>query len=297
MGLALPAGAPLDKAIGDVHSLPLNSWDQIALGLESEEINAAFINIPLAMDLFDRGLDIALLMFTHRGGSRMICPSGVSRIQDFKGRSVLIPHKLSVQHMLLHRFLDAQGMGLENIFSPETVCAEPVPPFLMPEMASLDKVGDIAGFICEAPFGTRELEQGRARQLLATRDLWPDHPCSAFVVRRHLLENMGKEVETLVQRFFRCADLLDAGTGRDKKDALRPLPVRAKEFLKYDHLTAGNLADAGVRYAPKMLVPDSGLLDIIQQYMGKTMGLLGTIELKDFIMPEFARNALGELDI
>lgn len=302
MGLALPRRlspiGPLPEAPAEVHALPLNSWEQIASGLESDEINAAFINIPLAMDLFDRGLDIALLMFTHRGGSRMTCSPGVKRIPDFKGKSVLIPHLLSVQHMLLYRFLDARGMVLEKSWSPETVCAEPVPPFLMPEMTSKDQAGDIAGFICEAPFGTRAVEQGQARHLLASRDLWPDHPCSAFVVRRALLESHPKIIENLVLSFFRCAALLDTDTGKAKKED-DVLMAQASNFLKLpEKIIAGVLESSGVTYAPELLVPDAALLDIIQQYMGRTMGLLsGTINLEDFIMPAFARKALGELDI
>lgn len=278
----------------DVHLLALNSWDQISRGLESNEINAAFINIPLAMALASQGMDIAMLMFTHRGGSRMICPPGVKQITDFKGKSVLIPHKLSVQHMLLHKFMDARGMGLKNVTSPKSVCAEAVPPFLMPEMTARDKTGDIAAFICEAPFGTQAVEQGQARQLLSTQDLWPDHPSSAFVVHHSLLENRGKDIQTIVHAFFCCAAFMDTrmAQGKNFDDAIQP---RATEFLKQPDITANALESAGVSYTPSLLVPDIGLLDIIHRYMGKTMGLIGPLDLNQFIMPAFGQDALGKL--
>ncbi len=280
-----------------VQRLGLNSWEQIARGFESDEINAAFINIPLAMGLFEQGLDIVLLMFTHRRGSLMICPSGINQIPDFKGRSILIPHRLSVQHMLLHKFLDARGIELRNTWSAKAVCAEPIPSVLMPEMTARDKTADIAGFVCEAPFATAELEQGNLRQVLATGDLWPDHPCSAFLVRRELLENQGKRIKNLVRSLFRSAATLDT-IDQEEKNTKDDLMAQASSFLKQPRQTiAAAIEHSGISYAPERLVPDLTPLDIIQKYMGQTMGLIsGNIDLKAFTRPEFARDALKEAD-
>lgn len=191
-----------------IHTQQLNAWDQVSRGLESGDINAAFISIPLAMALYQQHTDIALLMFTHRGGSRMAVGTGVKQIKDFKEKSLLIPHRLSVQHLLLHRFLDARNL-IPATGAPQTICTEPVPSFLMPEMAANDRAGDIAAFICEEPFGTRAVDQGGAKPLLITQDLWPDHPGSAFVVHRTLLDTHEKDLARLVAHFFHTAAFFD----------------------------------------------------------------------------------------
>jgi len=253
------------------------------------------------MDLFARGLDIALVMFTHRGGSRLVITDKVKRIADFKGKSVLIPHKLSIQHMLLHKFLDAKGI-LGNNASSNTVSIEPVPPILMPEMITMDKAEVIAGFIGEDPFAIQAVARGPARQLLATCDLWPDHPGSAFVVRRNLLKTRAEDIAILVRCFFRCAESLDANLTRGKKRGKKEnidLPSLAANFLKQPrNIAAMAFKKGGSTYPPASLVPDSGMLEIIRHYMGETMGLLSSFtNLDNFIEPDFARNALGELDI
>ncbi|MCG8551217.1 MAG: ABC transporter substrate-binding protein, partial [Desulfobacterales bacterium] len=123
-----------------------HSWNQMSNLLTCGTINGAFITIPMAMDLYAKGLDIRLLMFTHRGGSMIVKNNhpAVAQIKDFAGRSVLIPNALSTQHMLLHRLLASAGLLLGNPDNPEaSVYREPVSPYLMPEMLQQDTDHDI----------------------------------------------------------------------------------------------------------------------------------------------------------
>src|SRR3989339_67405 len=47
----------------------MNSFHQVHESILNQEIDGAFITASLAMDLFASGIDIRLLMFTHRSGS------------------------------------------------------------------------------------------------------------------------------------------------------------------------------------------------------------------------------------
>ncbi|WDP92700.1 MAG: ABC transporter substrate-binding protein [Desulfobacter sp.] len=288
-----PAAPRLTGSVPEIYLQPLNSWEQVARGLQSGDINAAFISIPLAMALSQQKQDIALVMFTHRGGSRMAAATGVKQIKDFRGKSVLIPHALSIQNMLLHRFLDARNLIPEKAGDRRGVCAESIPSFLMPEMAARDH-GEIAALICEAPFGTEAIDRGGARHLLATQDLWPDHPGSAFVVHRDLLKGREADISALVSFFFRCAEFIDARI-QAQDDALVPL---AADFLqKPAGLVRRALAAACIRYTPELLVPEPELLSVIARYMGENMGLLpGPIDMENFVVPGFARQALEEFN-
>ena len=121
----------------DVITFSMRSWEQIEKGFSSGDINAAFMDIAQAMYLFDKGSAISMLMFTHRAGSKIIVPEQIQKLTDFKGKSVLIPHRFSIQHILVHRLLSAGKLkiaGLET--SKKSVDIESVPCALMPEMAN-----------------------------------------------------------------------------------------------------------------------------------------------------------------
>ena len=75
--------------------------------------------------------------------------------------------------MLVHRLLSAGNLKIAGSGKlVEHVGIESIPCALMPEMANLDLDGDIAAFICPAPFGDAEVEKKEFRHLLISRDLW-----------------------------------------------------------------------------------------------------------------------------
>ncbi len=238
----------------------MNSWEQISRGLRKDEIDGAFINTPLAMDLFDAGLDIVLLMFAHRGGSQLVGNPQISKIADFSGKSVLVPHPLSVQHMLLHKFMGTKGMDLGTDHRPDAVQAEFVPPGLMPEMMSGDEDKDIAAFMTADPFATFAIDRGYGKRLLNSQNLWKDHPCCGFVIRRDLVEANQKEVEALIRLCFESAFILDRHrTGKLALDQAT-LGLAANFLGQSKRITARAIKASGVSYTPDLLIPEPDLL-------------------------------------
>lgn len=281
----------------DVLTFNMRSWEQMEKGFSSGDINAGFMDIAQAMYLFDKGMAISMLMFTHRAGSRIIVPEQIQRLTDLRGKSVLIPHMLSIQHMLVHRLLNAGKLNTAGSAEPdESVGIEPIPCALMPDMANADFDGDIAAFICPAPFGDAEVEKKGFRHLLLSRDLWKDHPGSVFVVHQDLVETRGEDLALMVSCLLDSARQLDlymsspdtAAEGTDRT---------AASFLG---LSAGQLQrvlkTSGITYCPELLVPDMTILNIALEYMQTPMAVMpdGT-DLNGFIRPEFIHTALSEI--
>lgn len=279
----------------------MTAWDPLCQALKTRDVDAAFINLPLAMDLYDAGLDISLLMFAHRGGSRMIGHPKLSRVTDFSGRSVLIPHLLTVQHMLIHKFLNTRGVRLSTVrgradYDSRAAVAEPVPPGLMPEMLALDPDGDIAAFISPDPFATASVGQGVGKGLLTTQELWQNHPCCGFVIRNDLLDPYAREIEALIRIFFESAVILDHHVSGSHELDARTLGLAAEFLGQTPELSRAALTSSGIVFTPDLLRPFPDPLDIVQGYMGGEMGLLGgAADLETFINPVFAQNALTEL--
>ena len=129
-------------------------WNPVQEALGKGTVDAACILAPMAMDLFNFGVPIKMVLLAHKGGS--ICvrsTQGEYRepFQDFfRNKTFLIPHKMSVHHMLSHMFFStigikpgtAGGEGVDLNF-------EVVAPIKMPEYLSSNP--DTCGFMVAEP--------------------------------------------------------------------------------------------------------------------------------------------------
>lgn len=260
------------------------SWGQVCEKLVNGEINGAFLTLPEALNLFSKGLDIRLLMFTHRGGSLVLTgkTSKIKNVPDFKGKSVLVPSRLSVQHLLIHRMITSAGINMRaSDIDASQVTAEAVAPCLMPEILEQDADGDIAGFVVQEPFGTMAVRAGFAKRLCRTGDLWKNHPCSVFVLHQNVIDSVPEIVSRLLSFFRQAGQFLEL----ENPESFDPI---AGQFLD---LPAGEaaqiLADSDICFSPALLVPESGIVQTIQDYMSDAMGILEKkVDLNQFINPD-----------
>jgi NitT/TauT family transport system substrate-binding protein len=294
-----PAGDRLHHST--LENIPLNSWEQIGEKLRQGELHGAFITLPLAMDLFAAGLDISLLMFVHRSGSVMVKSrqSQIKSLADLKGKSILIPHRLSVQHLLLHKLLTAAGLnqdpGKACVTAAEKIFMESTSPFLMPQMLEKDRDHDIGAYIVPEPYGSQAIVKGAADRLCTSDSLWKNHPGCGFVVQKNLETTHGKALEELVSHFFQSAHLLD--TQIQPPSIENSLLDAAQNFLGQEKKVVRQaLLHSQINYSPEKLLPDREKLDIIQTYMTDTMGVMSqTIDLDAFVNPALANKALSEI--
>ena len=282
----------LTLAHSSLETSAMNSWDQVSDGLQEGEINAAFIPAPIAMDLFSSGLDIKLLMFAHRSGSIIVKNSNLDtkNIMDFKNKIVLVPSELSIQNMLLHRLLSAAKLKLgsyEDINAD--VKREIVNPFLMNEMLANDQDNDIAGFTVSEPFGTKAVIDGTATQVCTTQSLWKDHPCCVFVLKTSLIKQNHKAVQEIVSRFTQTGQNIE----KSKNEKIISM---AKDFLGQEkEITQHILLKTDMSFHPSLLIPDIDALDMIQNYMTDTMGVLkNKIEINHLVDASFILETIAE---
>ncbi len=263
------------KEINITHSTletkPMNAWDQVCDSLTEKSINGAFVSIPLAMDLFAAGLDIRLLMLTHRSGSVIVKSksAGIKNIADFKGRTILIPSELSIQNMLLHRLLSFAGLNLDaDDNAVPDVTLEVVNPFLMNEILSNDKDEDgIAGFAVAEPFGAEAVHNEIAVKVCTSQSLWKDHPCCAFVLDKSFMDQYPEAIEEIVALFVQ--------TGQYIEDKKKEILSMTQQFLdQKKEVTQHVLFKTAINFSPSLLIPDIGELNTIQNYMADSMGVL-----------------------
>lgn len=127
-----------------------------------------------------------MVLLAHKGGS--ICvrsTQGEYRepYQDFfKKKTFLIPHKMSVHHMLAHMFFSRIGIK-PGMAGGEAIDLnfEVVAPIKMPEF--LRGNPDTCGFMVAEPLGTKSIASGIAVLQFLSSQLWENHPCCVVAIR------------------------------------------------------------------------------------------------------------------
>ncbi|MCP4673392.1 MAG: ABC transporter substrate-binding protein [Desulfobacula sp.] len=249
----------------------MNSWDQVIDGLREQSINGAFIPAPIAMDLFASGLDIRLLMFAHRSGSVIVKNKNLNmeEIADFKGKTILVPSRLSIQNMLLHKLLSSANLKFSSHNDTSAdVTQEIVNPFLMNEMLKNDRDHDIAGFAVAEPFGTKAVLDKIADKICTSHSLWKNHPCCVFVLNTSFMNENPEAVQEIVSLFTHTGHSIEKSDRSENFNLAQEFLGHKKEEIEYI------LLRTDISFSPSLLVPDLEALNIIQNYMVDVMGVL-----------------------
>ncbi len=263
-------------------------WNEISDSLSDGSIDGAFVLAPTAMDLFKAGTGIKLILFTHKNGSILIKSkaANIQKIEDFKGKVVLIPYQLSIHNMLFHKLLAEKGLrpGTSNEAGVE-VFLEVMAPAMMPEAVQYDEEGEIAGYIVAEPIGSQAIKGGYGEEFCLSKDLWPNHPCCVFVVRDEIIGKYPDAINELT------ASLVHAGRFiEDNPDEASQIGA---SFLGQDtDVIKKVLTEPKDRIVTGKLFPVIEDLAAIQDYMCDKMGIIKSkIDLEKFVDTQFATAA------
>ncbi len=265
-----------------------NGWNEVADALSVKAIDGAFILAPTAMDLFKSGVSIKLLLLTHRNGSILVKSkrAHIEKIEDFAGKTVLIPYQLSIHNMLFHRLLSEKGLKPGRTVEKNIdVPLEVVAPFQMPEALELDEDGEIGGFIVAEPIGSQVIASGLGEEFYLSKDLWQGHPCCVFVMRDDIIEKYPDAVQELTNSFVRSGKAIDAQPD--------PAAIIGGKFLSQNvEVIRKVLTSPPDRITTSELFPVLEDLDIIQRYMMDEMKIMTSlIDLEKFVDTRFAKAA------
>ncbi len=265
-----------------------NGWNEVADALAVKSIDGAFILAPTAMDLFKSGTGIKLLLLTHKNGSILVKNkrANIEKIEDFAGKTILIPYQLSIHNMLFHKLLSEKGLKPGRTVDPGVdVPLEVVAPFQMIEALQYDEDGEIGGFIVAEPIGSQVIAKGLGEEFYLSKELWPKHPCCVFVVRDDVIKKYPEAVQEITTSFVKSGKAIDAQPG--------PAAVIGANFLSQDvDVIKRVLTQPADRITTGELLPILDDFETIQQYMMDKMKIMTSlIDLDKFIDTTFAKAA------
>jgi len=263
---------------------PMMGWQQVANALKDGQVDAAFILAPTAMDLYKAGMKAKLILFSHKSGSVLIKNkrANIETINDFKGKVVIIPYQLSVHNMLLHKLCSEAGI---EPGAGKDVLLEVMAPSQMVEALQYDEEGEIAGFIVAEPFASQAVTEGYGEEFTLSKDIWPEHPCCALVVRDEMIEQHPDAVHELTNSLVKSGRFIGTSTTTAARIGAEFLGQKAEVIKRV-------LTEPADRITTSNLFPDIEDLAVIQDYMHGKMGIMkDKIDLDKFVDTQFAKAA------
>lgn len=270
----------------------MSSWNPVAQALENNNIDAACVLAPIAMDLFADGVDIRLILFAHKNGSIFVRNKN-EEFQEplsnfFKGKSFYLPHFMSIHHILGHMFFS--GIGLKPGMpgkDENDVNFEVVPPVKMPEL--LQQNPDSSGYLVAEPLGTKAIAAGIAEQQFLSSELWPEHPCCVVTMQKEFINQHPDAVHEFTDLLVKAGKLIDQKPGLAAEIGVNFLDPEKKLGLKVPILK--NVLTDPLGITTEDLYPVKTDLDRMQNYMHDKMGIGSIIDLDEFVDLQFAQKA------
>jgi len=267
-------------------------WNPVQDALEKGTVDAAFILAPIAMDLFNFGTPIKLTLLAHKGGSIFVRGNQGDYhepYQDFfRQKSFLIPHKLSVHHMLAHMFFN--GIGLKAGMVAEgkiDVNFEVTAPIKMPEF--LGKNPNTCGFMVAEPIGTKAIAQGVAELQFLSGEMWENHPCCVVAMRDDFIGPYADAVFEFTEMLVDAGKFIDSKPEMAAEIAVSFLDPNKQLGLKVPILKNVLTEAQGIKSGDLFPVVED--LDRMQHYMFDNMGIGSIIDLEKFVDTRFAEAA------
>ncbi len=268
-------------------------WNPIQEGLESGEIDCAFVLGPIAMDLFAYDSPIKLVLFAHKNGSTFVRSRHYDHRFDslqsfYKYKVVDIPHKMSVHHMLAHQFLKELGLkpgvpGKKAI----NVRFEVVPPIKMPGIMKENE--DVAGFMVAEPVATKAIVQEIGNLEFYSAARWENHPCCVVAMQEDFIQKFPDAAQEFVSLLVDTGEYIENDKVRAARIAVNFLDPQGKIGLNPDVLKNVFSQPQAIRWDG--LYPVAEDMDRIQRYMHDVMEIGKIIDLEKFIESSFADEA------
>ena len=274
----------------------LPSWNAVAKALENGTADAAFILAPLAMDLYNYGVPLKLILFAHKNGSICVRNKMGNHLHGadfFEDKSFYIPHTMSIHNMLGHVYFSNIGLkpgvtGQKDV----DVNFEVVAPIKMGEFMADNP--DASGFLVAEPLGTKAIASGTAELNFLSSEIWENHPCCVIAVQQDIIDNYPEAVNEFTKLLVQAGKIIEQKPGFAAEVAVEFLDPKKELGLKVPILKNVLTEPKGIK--TNNLYPVKKDLDFIQHYMHEKMGIGSIININSFVDTRFADAACPEND-
>ncbi|MCA1793141.1 MAG: ABC transporter substrate-binding protein [Desulfobacteraceae bacterium] len=282
----------------ELETLCMAGWNPVEQALDKGIVDAAFILAPIAQDLFAHGVPIKLTLLAHKNGSAFARNSNGGYAKPyadfFKGKSFLIPHKLSVHHMLAHMFFEKNGLKASLEKGDDVhVNFEVVAPVNMPEFLGASQ--NVGGFMVAEPIASKSIAAGICKMQFLSGELWENHPCCVVAVRDDFAGPHTDAVYEFTQLLVEAGKHISDNITDSARIGVRFLDPEATLGLSAPVLS--NVLSTSNGIMTNDLFPVLQDFDNMQKYMHDVMGVGSLVDIEKFIDSRYAETACRDMPV
>lgn len=238
---ALPLFIENDLSANDsknfkVELVKFGSWTELSDAVNTGQVDGASMLIELAMKSKERGIDLKTVALGHRDGNVVVVSKDITQVADLKGKTFVIPHRLSTHNVLLYKMLKENGLTASDLNIVE------LPP---PEMPAALSEGRISGYIVAEPFGAKSVATGKGKVLFESQDLWKDSVCCGLVLRNDFIKNNPTVAAEFVKEYVKAGEKAESKDSEVLGIAAKYMKVEpdvlnlSLQWISYDNLKLG----------------------------------------------------------
>jgi NitT/TauT family transport system substrate-binding protein len=255
----------------------------IVESIKSGRLEATFMIAPLAMKLREQGVPVKICYLGHRDGSTVMVRKDLPAkdLRDLRGKTFAIPSKYSNQNLVIHKLMEDQGVGPNEINFVE------LPPPDMPGALAVKAID--AYFVGEPHCAKAELD-GTGRVLYHAKDIWPRFISCVLVVHEKLIQEHPEIVRDLVRGIAESGEW--AETHR-----LEAAKVASPYFRQDEKVVRYVLTQPPDRVSYRQLTPTDQEMQQIHDMALKAGILEKPIAMTDLIDRQFIPSDIKEANI
>ena len=275
----------------------MKGWNPVEQSLEKGQVDAAFILAPIAQDLFCHGAPIKLTLLAHRGGSIFVRNNlgnySTPSTSFFKEKSVLIPHKLSIHHMLTHMFFYKLGLNASLDKGDDVdINLEVVAPIDMPKFTKENE--NVGGFMVAEPIGSNSVSAGITSAKFLSNELWSNHPCCVVAMRDDFTSKFGDAAYEFVDLLIKAGKFVNESAEQAAEIAVSFLDPEG--ILGLTTPILHNVLTDPLGITTDNLFPVLQDFENIQHYMHETMGVGSIVDLGKLIDTRYVEAACPNME-
>ena len=251
------------------------SFAEMAEALRNDDIQAAFIIAPLAVVLYQQGVDVKVVLIGNRHESTLVAKKALKarRLEDLAGSTIAVPMRYSGHNLWLLKMIE------EKRLEGKIQVVEMNPP----DMASALASGALDAYFVGEPFAAQTVISNDADVVAYVESSWPNFICNLILVKDSWLEAKPSVAQRMVDSVVQS----NLWAARHPEKAAHIVSDYWNQSLELVHYA---LTQPEGRIVYDRFVPEIDELQLMADLMAR-YHLIEQTDITDLVYDRFARRA------
>jgi NitT/TauT family transport system substrate-binding protein len=157
---------------------------------------------PATVAVANKVADVKMIAQVNLEGSGIVVhkDSLINKVDHLIGKTIAVPGYAQVQDFLLRKLLTKKNIPMEKV---RIIIIK------VPEMIPALQTKQIDGFVAWEPFIAKSITNQVGKVLIYSREIWPKHPCCAFVADTNFIEMHPDRVKAVLRAHIEATTFIN----------------------------------------------------------------------------------------